>query len=86
MRGVNFLSDDVFDRDFIEDYQRSWRIAMEQKCSVVCFRENSEVIVGLNLQIVVMKNDTLGQERLKWVWFPVETFHTKLPEIFSNKM
>lgn len=62
-----FLPDNVFDRDFIEDHQRLWRIAMEQKCSVVCFRENSEEIVGLNLHTVNTKNDTLGRERIKWV-------------------
>lgn len=47
----------VDDRDFNDDYERIWRIALQQRMTLVCFREGSDEIVGLNVLVVNTKND-----------------------------
>lgn len=55
------------DEDFVEDFQRSWRIVLKQKCSVVCFREDSDEIVGLNLHYIYTKDDPFLEDIYKFV-------------------
>lgn len=64
---VHIFSDGIIDKDFVEEYHHSWRAAMERKCSLVCFRENSDEIVGLSLYFIEKKKDSLEQDTAKLV-------------------
>lgn len=66
------FTDGVFDKDFVEDFKRVRRAVLKQKCSLVCFREGSDEIIGLSVQIINTENDTFGREISKLVLF---TFH-----------
>lgn len=44
----------------MEDYLRPCRWRLPQKTSLVCFREGSDEIVGLNVNCVAVKNDGFG--------------------------
>lgn len=50
------------DEDYHTDLERMWRGCMEQKTTLVCFREGSDEIIGLNVMIFSIKSDTFMQE------------------------
>lgn len=45
------------DIQHFEDYRRGWRAALAQKVPLVCYREGSDDIVGLNFNLVTRKED-----------------------------
>lgn len=49
-------------KEYVDDLVRLWRGAMEQKTSIVCFREGSDEIIALNVLIVNTRNDTFMKE------------------------
>ena len=55
-RGGN--SDEVF----VKDFQRAWRAAIKQRVPLVCFKEGSEEIVGVNVNMVRGRTDTFGPQ------------------------
>lgn len=61
-------TDGINNKDFVDDYVRLWRGALKQKSSLVCFREDSDEIVGLNVLTVFTKNDKFMGEILQQVW------------------
>lgn len=54
--------DGINDKDYVDDYIRLWRVALVQKTTLVCFREGSDEIVGLNVLTVNTKDDTFLTE------------------------
>lgn len=65
MRAFSFFSTKIGgikSKDYIDDCERIWRCAMQQKVSLVCFHEGSDEIVGLSLLIVNTKNDLFLKE------------------------
>lgn len=58
---ANLLSDAIHDKDYMDDNKEMWRTVLEQKTSLVCFKEHSDEIVGLSLHLVRTKNDTFSQ-------------------------
>lgn len=57
-----FLSGASTNDVYAEDYLRSCRRQMQTKTSLVCFREDTDDIVGLNITYVATKNDPFWQE------------------------
>ncbi|XP_055315376.1 uncharacterized protein LOC129575577 isoform X2 [Sitodiplosis mosellana] len=49
-------------KKYVEDYLRSCRWKLPNKTTLVCFREGSDEIVGLNVTYVSVKNDPFWQE------------------------
>ncbi|XP_037039526.1 uncharacterized protein LOC119076713 [Bradysia coprophila] len=47
---------------YVEDYLRPCRWRFPQKTSLVCFREGSDDIVGLNVNGVAVENDPFGEK------------------------
>ncbi|XP_058454588.1 uncharacterized protein LOC131432368 [Malaya genurostris] len=45
----------------LAEFAELWRSIAAQRCAVVCFREGSDEIVGLNMLTVVSKNDPKEQ-------------------------
>lgn len=45
------------DPDILDDYIRFWKPAIEQRMSLVCFKEGSDEIVGAHIVSVSTKND-----------------------------
>lgn len=41
----------------VKEMQEIWRMLLKQKIAVVCFKEGSEEIVGLNLLSVELKEE-----------------------------
>lgn len=39
------------------DYERMWRGALAQRTTLVCFREGSDDIVGMNVMLFTVKGD-----------------------------
>lgn len=52
-RSLNLANDPVGVREISE----VWRKVAHQRCAVVCFREGSDEIVGLNMLTVVSRSD-----------------------------
>ena len=50
---------DVLNKDpeFVADYQLVWRVLLPQRITLVCFKEGSDEIVGLNISFVLDKED-----------------------------
>lgn len=57
----------INDPDAIEDYRRMWNIAIQQKCALVCFKDGSDEIVGLNINFVTIKDEHIMEELRKQV-------------------
>ncbi|XP_055617018.1 uncharacterized protein LOC129762608 [Toxorhynchites rutilus septentrionalis] len=57
----------------IEELSAVWRRVVEQRCAVVCFKEASDEIIGLNMLTVVSKEDS-HKEPLKFKSAAVQTF------------
>lgn len=55
---IDFRLDGIRNVNYVEDYVRMWRTAMEQKMTLVCFKEGSDEIIGFNITYVSSKNDT----------------------------
>lgn len=55
-------TDGHLDEDYLADYERLWRGAVEQKTTLVCFCDGSDEIVGLNVMLFTTKNDTYMKE------------------------
>lgn len=70
---MKFLSsnqiDGINDKDYVDDYKRLWRAAMNQKTTLVCFREGSDEIVGLNVLVIHTKEDTFLAELTQQVLY-----------------
>lgn len=62
-------TDGMNNKDYVDDYLRMWRRALQQKTSLVCFREGSDEIVGLNVLVVNTKNDAFIDEVVQQVIF-----------------
>lgn len=52
---------------YVEDYVRTWRGLLKQKMTLVCFQENSDEIIGLNVVFNTSKADTYFDELKKLV-------------------
>lgn len=50
------------DWNLFEDYKFGWDAAMAQRTPIVCYREGSDEIVGVNWTLVNTKEDTLFAE------------------------
>lgn len=46
---------------YVEDYLRPCRWRLPQQVSLVCFREGSDEIIGLNVNGVSVKNEPFGE-------------------------
>lgn len=44
-----------------------WKTAMQQKCALVCFRDGSDEIVGLNINFITIKDEHIMEELQKQV-------------------
>lgn len=51
----------------MEDYLRPCRLQLQSQTSLVCFREGSDEIVGLNVTYVTMENDPISDHIMKAV-------------------
>lgn len=62
--------------NYVEDYLRPVRLALRGKACLVCFRERSDEIVGLNIAYRATRNDTQMPEVYKAVLVsPSFSFH-----------
>lgn len=50
------------DWNLFEDYKFGWDAVVAQKTPIVCYREGSDEIVGVNWTLVNTKDDTLFAE------------------------
>lgn len=51
----------------IEDFTIMWRSVVNQNAALVCFKEGSEEIVGINMNFVSQKDDHFMEEIRKRV-------------------
>lgn len=64
---MRFFSGAATNKNYVDDYLRSCRWQLPNKTTLVCFREGSDEIVGLNVTYVSMKNDPFWEEVSKAV-------------------
>lgn len=82
-------ADGINDKDYVDDYKRLWRAAMNQKTTLVCFREGSDDIVGLNVLVIHTKEDTflteITQQVLHIRFAEVRTTQSECVQFFRVK-
>lgn len=61
-------------KEALEDFHFIWRSVLSQKVALVCFREGSDEIVGVNMNCVLEKDDHFMEETAKRV---SQTWHTE---------
>lgn len=54
---MNVFEGGAKDPKHLEDYKLAWRPMIEQKVPLVCFKEGSDEIVGINMLFVKTKDD-----------------------------
>lgn len=72
---VNFIPDEpvakafgyLDDPDLLDDYIRFWKPAINQRMSLVCFKEGSDEIVGAHIVSVSTKDDNYNGDIRKVV-------------------
>lgn len=55
------------DPEAVEDLETLWKSITIQKSSLVCFKEGSDQIIGVNMNIITGKNDHFLEEICKQV-------------------
>lgn len=65
------FTDGSTDELYTADYVWFWRSALPQKCTIVCFRENSDEIVAVNVLYVHVKGETLIEEFYERVYITI---------------
>ena len=71
----NYLKDEPFsealggynDMEHFKDYKRGWTAILAQKMPLVCYKEGSDEIVGLNWNFVVHKDDRFTEKLFEHV-------------------
>lgn len=71
MNDFLLISGAATNKTYVEDYLRSCRKQIPTKTSLVCFREDSDEIVGLNITYVTHKNDPFWKNVKELVKFIV---------------
>lgn len=56
------ISGAATNKEYVEDYLRSCRWQLPKKTTLVCFREGSDEIIGLNVTYVSGQNDPFWEE------------------------
>lgn len=56
------ITDGRLNEAYCKDLERLWRTSMEQKTTLVCFREGSDEIVGMNMMLFCLKDDPYMQQ------------------------
>lgn len=54
---INLSIDVPNDPEAIDDFLMLWRAMIKQNAALICFREGSDEIVGLNMNFVTLKGD-----------------------------
>ncbi|XP_052868047.1 uncharacterized protein LOC128274003 [Anopheles cruzii] len=49
----------------VEEFSALWRMVLLQRCAVVCLREDSDEIVGVNMLHVASRNDSNANARIR---------------------
>lgn len=61
-RGKNIVGDP----SAMDAFKSKWRSLLEQRVSVVCYREGSNEIIGVNILAVYSKNDQEQEPKVKF--------------------
>lgn len=61
---ANFLSGGLNNEEYVKDYQNAWREIFKQKMCLICLREGSDAIIGMNIIFVLTKGDTFFEQIL----------------------
>lgn len=60
--------------EHFKDYVRGWKTILAQKMHLVCYKEGSDEIVGLNWNFVVHKDDQYVEKLFNQVSFKCLVF------------
>lgn len=63
---------------------RLWRGALQQKLTTVCFREDSDEIIAINVLIISTKNDTYKKEIKQQVFSDIAEVVSRLQKFKSK--
>lgn len=61
------FTDMANDPESVEDFEMMWKSIAIQKSSLVCFKEGSNQIIGVNMNIITGKDDNFLEEISKQV-------------------
>lgn len=62
-----FSSDGINDPDHVGDYVSAWRAMLPQRATLICLKADSDEIVGMNVNYILTKSDTIAEDINKTV-------------------